>query len=208
MAERMAARALAQALGVTGEQVLAQARETGDLGLAAERLLAEVAGSREPTLEVETVFAGLHQVAEAQGTGSQARKLAGLVGLLAQATPLEVRYLLRTVTGNLRLGIGTPTILDALAEVHAGGRKQRPVLERAYNICSDLSLVAATLVSGGLEAVEAMHVRAGNPVRPSRPSSPTPSRPWRAGCCPARPSSRARWWPSTRPRASCGRSRT
>jgi DNA ligase 1 len=166
MAERMAARALAQVLGLTGEQVLAQARETGDLGMAAERLLAEVAGSRAPTLEVETVYAGLHQVAEAQGTGSQARKLAGLVGLLEQATPLETRYLLRTVTGSLRLGIGTPTILDALAEVHAGGRRQRPVLERAYNICSDLSLVAATLVGGGLEAVEGMHVRAGNPVRP------------------------------------------
>ena len=40
------------------------------------------------------------------------------------------------------------------------------ILERAYNICSDLSLVAATLVGGGLEAVEAMEVRAGNPVRP------------------------------------------
>jgi DNA ligase 1 len=166
LAERMAARALAQVLDLTGEQVLAQARETGDLGLAAEGLLAEVAGSRPPTLEVETVYAGLHQVAEAQGTGSQARKLAGLVGLLEQATPLETRYLLRTVTGSLRLGIGTPTILDALAEVHAGGRRQRPVLERAYNICSDLSLVAATLVGGGLEAVEQMHVRAGNPVRP------------------------------------------
>jgi DNA ligase 1 len=72
----------------------------------------------------------------------------------------------RTVTGSLRLGIGTATILDALAEVHAGGRKARPVLERAYNICSDLSLVAATLVSGGLAEVEAMQVRAGNPVRP------------------------------------------
>jgi DNA ligase-1 len=86
--------------------------------------------------------------------------------VLEQATPLEARYLLRTVTGSLRLGIGTATILDALAEVHAGGRKARPVLERAYNICSDLGLVAATLVSGGLEEVERMQVRAGNPVRP------------------------------------------
>jgi DNA ligase-1 len=72
----------------------------------------------------------------------------------------------RTCTGSLRLGIGTATILDALAEVHAGGRKARPVLERAYNICSDLDLVAATLAAGGLAEVEAMQVRAGNPVRP------------------------------------------
>ncbi|HEY6707312.1 MAG TPA: DNA ligase, partial [Actinomycetota bacterium] len=150
LAERLAARAVAQVAGVPAEQVLARSRETGDLGLATERLLEALPGRGALAgLEVEAVFEGLHQVAEAQGTGSQARKLAGLVGLLGQATPLEARYLVRTVTGTLRLGIGTATILDALAEVHAGGRKQRPILERAYNICSDLSLVAATLVAGG-----------------------------------------------------------
>ncbi len=46
-----------------------------------------------------------------------------------------------------------------------GSRRDRPVLERAYNICCDLGLVAETLVEGGLAAVEAMHVRPGNPVR-------------------------------------------
>jgi DNA ligase 1 len=163
--ERLAARAIAEAMEAPVERVLADAREVGDLGLTAERLLA-AGGPRPATLEVRVVFDGLHQVADAQGAGSQGRKLAGLVGLLAQATPLEARYLVRTVTGSLRLGIGTATILDALAEVHAGGRTARPVLERAYNICSDLSLVAATLVEGGLAAVEQMQVRAGNPVRP------------------------------------------
>src|ERR671921_767087 len=117
-------------------------------------------------LPVTEVVDTLHQVAQAEGPGSQGRKLELFAGLLARATPLEARYLLRLVTGSLRLGIGTPTILDALAEVHAGGRKQRTILERAYNICSDLGLVAATLATEGLAAVEAMQVRAGNPVRP------------------------------------------
>jgi DNA ligase-1 len=164
--ERLGARAVATAAGVPPEQVLAFAREVGDLGLAAERLLGELDPGRPATLEVRTVFEGLHQIAAAEGTGSQGRKLAGLGSLLQQATPLEARYLVRTCTGSLRLGIGTATILDALAEVHAGGRKARPVLERAYNICSDLGLVAATLAASGLAAVEAMQVRAGNPVRP------------------------------------------
>ena len=115
LAERLAARAVAQAAGVPAEQVLASARETGDLGLTAEQLLEAAAGSRPATLEVEAVFEGLHQVAQAQGAGSQGRKLAGLVGLLERATPLEARYLVRTVTATLRLGIGTATILDALA---------------------------------------------------------------------------------------------
>jgi DNA ligase-1 len=166
LAERLAARAVAQAAGVPVERVMAGLRDTGDLGLGAEQLLEELDPDRPATLEVGTVFDGLHEIARAEGEGSQGRKLAGLTDLLGQATPLEARYLVRTVTGSLRLGIGTATILDALAEVHAGGRRARPVLERAYNICSDLGLVAATLVSGGLAEVERMHVRAGNPVRP------------------------------------------
>jgi DNA ligase 1 len=166
MAERLAARAVAQAAGVPIERVMAGLRDTGDLGLVAEQLLRELPPDRPATLEVGTVFDGLHEVARAEGEGSQGRKLAGLADLLGQATPLEARYLVRTVTGSLRLGIGTATILDALAEVHAGGRKARPTLERAYNICSDLGLVASTLVSGGLAEVERMEVRAGNPVRP------------------------------------------
>jgi DNA ligase-1 len=52
-----------------------------------------------------------------------------------------------------------------LAQVYAGSRKDRPVLERAYNICCDLGLVAETLASGGLAAVEELRVRPGNPVR-------------------------------------------
>jgi len=165
LAEKLALRAVATATGVEPEQVVAAVRDAGDLGQAAEQLLVATAGERAPSLQVAAVVDTLHQIAGAEGPGSQGRKLDLLAGLLALATPLEARYVLRLVTGNLRLGIGTPTILDALAQVYAGGRKDRPVLERAYNICCDLGLVAGTLASGGLAAVENLRVQPGNPVR-------------------------------------------
>ena len=56
LAERLAARAVAQAVGVPAEEVLARARQVGDLGLAAEQLLADAAG-RPATLDVATVVA-------------------------------------------------------------------------------------------------------------------------------------------------------
>ncbi|HKF77713.1 MAG TPA: ATP-dependent DNA ligase [Candidatus Dormibacteraeota bacterium] len=165
LAEKLAVRAVATATGAEAEQVAARVRETGDLGQAAEQMLNGTVGDRAPSLEVTLVVGTLHQIAEAEGQGSQGRKLDLLAGLLAQATPLEARYLLRLVTGSLRLGIGTPTILDALAQLYAGGRADRPVLERAYSICCDLGLVAATLAEGGLAAVEQLRVSPGNPVR-------------------------------------------
>jgi DNA ligase 1 len=165
LAEKLALRAVATATSVEPEEVVAAVREAGDLGQAAELLLAATARDRAPSLEVSVVVDTLHQIAGAEGAGSQGRKLDLLAGLLTLATPLEARYLLRLVTGNLRLGIGTPTILDALAQVYTGNRKDRPVLERAYNVCCDLGLVAATLASGGLIAVKELQVRPGNPVR-------------------------------------------
>jgi DNA ligase-1 len=165
LAEKLAARALAEAAGASSDRVLAVLRDTGDLGQTAEQLLADSAEVRPASLEVAGVVDTLRAIAAAAGPGSQTQKLALLVELLRAATPLEARYLLRLVTGTLRLGIGTPTILDALAQVYAGGRAARPVLERAYNICCDIGLVAATLVTGGLTAVEGLHVRPGNPIR-------------------------------------------
>ncbi len=165
LAEKMAVRAVAAATGVDAAQVAARVRETGDLGQTTEILLATATPDRPADLTVVTVVNTLRQIANAEGTGSQGLKLDLLAGLLTRATPLEARYLVRQVTGNLRLGIGTPTILDALAHVYAGGRAARPVLERAYNICCDLGLVVSALTSGGLAAVEQIQVSPGHPVR-------------------------------------------
>jgi DNA ligase-1 len=177
LAEKLAVRALAAVAGTDAARVAALVREAGDLGQAAERLLdrpgASVSADSAPdnapgsaaSLEVAEVVGALRQIAVAEGAGSQGRKLELLGGLLGRATPLEARYLLRLVTRNLRLGIGTPTILDALARVHAGGKASRPALERGYNICCDLGKVAAALVRGGLPAVEELRVQPGNPVR-------------------------------------------
>jgi DNA ligase-1 len=161
LAEKMAIRGVATAVGAEPDAVTAAVRSQGDLGEAAEALLPD----RKPSLTVAEVVDTLHEIAAAEGPGSQGRKLDLLAGLLGRATPIEGRYVLRLVTGSLRLGIGTPTILDALVRVHAGGKADRPILERAYNICCDLGVVAETLARGGLAAVEAMEVRPGNPVR-------------------------------------------
>ncbi len=165
LAEKLATRSVAEAAGVPGDKVQSLLRRVGDLGTAAEQLLADHRGRRSH-LTVEEVFQHLEAIASASGKGAQMQKIASLADLLRRATPLEARYLVRTVTGKLRLGVGDASILDALAEVYAGGRANRAPLERAYNICSDLGLVAETLARGGVSAVERMEVRPGNPVRP------------------------------------------
>jgi DNA ligase-1 len=66
----------------------------------------------------------------------------------------------------MRLGIGDPTVLDALSFAKRGDRSLRPALEAAYNRTSDLGLIARTLWTAGETGLEALKVKAGHPLRP------------------------------------------
>jgi DNA ligase-1 len=98
-----------------------------------------------------------------------------LAGLLSDATPKDAKYLLRTVTGNLRLGIADMTVLDALAVAYGGGKEARELVERAYNISSDLGRVANIIAEQGLDGIKKFQVVVFEPIRPmlaERLSSP------------------------------------
>jgi DNA ligase-1 len=168
IAEKLAIRAVAKATGRNEKEIQKNLGQTGDLGETAQNLLKSKLQAQlfhEP-LTVQTVFDTLDKIAKSTGAGSIEQKINLLAGLLANATPKEAKYIIRTVTGALRLGIADMTVLDALAIAYGGGKEAREVLERAYNISSDLGKVAKTVVEKGLEAVKKFQVTIGKPVRP------------------------------------------
>jgi len=168
VAEKLALRAVAKATGYPERQIAEDLKATGDLGTTAQRFLkkkAQVILFREP-LTVRNVYEQLDKMAKASGPGSIDQKISILAGLLANSTPKEAKYLIRTVTGNLRLGIADMTVLDALAIAYGGGKEAREDLERAYNISSDLGKVARTVVEKGMKAIEKFEVSIGRPIRP------------------------------------------
>jgi DNA ligase-1 len=164
LAERLAMRAVAAATKTPAGEVAADLEHSGDLGTTAEHLLADA--GHEPSLTVEDVYGGLDAIARTSGAGSVAGKVDILAVLLRRATPAEARYLVRTATGSLRLGLGDMTILDALAIAWGGSNRTRPAIERAYNLTSDLGAVAARLAGGGLAAMSDVQAELFCPVRP------------------------------------------
>jgi len=154
IAEKMAIEAIARASGLKKEEVAGLMAETGDIGFAAERALqgkriGKLGGKR---LTVSDVYNALDQIARESGKGSSGRKMDRLTRLIVDASPLEARYLTRTVVGALRLGVGDMTILDALARAYTDSAENRDILERAYNLTSDLGYVARTLAESGATA--------------------------------------------------------
>jgi DNA ligase-1 len=177
VAERLAVKALARASGAEESAIEDDLKRSGDIGESGRKFL----GTKkqvtffQQSLTVQRVYDTMDKMAKASGSGAVNQKLGLLAGLLSDASPREAKYILRTVTGNLRLGIADMTVLDALAIAFGGGKEAREDVERAYNICSDLGRVAKAIVEKGLDGVKKFEVSVGEPIRPmlaERLSSP------------------------------------
>jgi DNA ligase-1 len=177
VAEKLAIKALARVSGRKETEIEEDLTKTGDIGETAENFIAH---KRQATffqqpLTVQRVYETFDKMAKASGSGAVDLKTALLAGLLSDANPKEAKYIMRTVTGNLRLGIADMTVLDALAIAYGGGKEARELVERAYSISSDLGRVAKTVAEKGLKGIKEFQVLVGEPIRPmlaERLSSP------------------------------------
>lgn len=160
MSEKLLIRAISDAANAPSKVVEERFRHTGDLGLTAERLV----DWKGHSLSVEDVYEELMEISLTSGAGSVEKKIGLLSNLLKGVSSREAKYIARFVIGRLRLGVGDPTVLEALA-LAVGGRDLRPDLERAYNMCSDLGLVAKTLMEKGIGGVRKFKAQAGYPIR-------------------------------------------
>jgi len=177
VAEKLAIKALARASGRRQSEIEGNLQKSGDIGETAQNFLAKKRQTTffQKTLTVQHVYATLDRMAKTTGSGAVDSKMALLAGLLSDASPKEAKYIVRTVTGNLRLGIADMTVLDALAVAYGGGKEARELIERAYNISSDLGRVAEVVAEKGLEGIKRFQVVVFEPIRPmlaERLSSP------------------------------------
>jgi DNA ligase 1 len=168
IADSLARRAVALAAQTDEATVTARLRALGDLGSAAEELLAKASPPLPSApLTVQDVHEGLLAIARLSGAGSQERKVSAVLDLLARATPTESKYIVRFVLGELRLGVRDQTILDALAVAFGDGAADARVrIEGAYNLTSDLGDVAERLAEHRLPGLDEIRIEAGRPIRP------------------------------------------
>ncbi|WXG43308.1 MAG: ATP-dependent DNA ligase [Promethearchaeati archaeon SRVP18_Atabeyarchaeia-1] len=169
IAEKTAIKAIATAFGESASLIEEKLKETGDLGLTVEALAKQRTQAplgRATELTVDHVYDTLDKIAKTSGTKSQEIKNKLLSGLLTGASPGEAKYIIRMATGTLRLGIADMTLLDALAVAFTESKSNRTYIETAYNLSSDIGLVAKTLATQGIAAIKKFRVRVGSPIRP------------------------------------------
>ncbi len=169
IADKTAIAAISLATGFDSKDIEHAFHKSGDIGKTAEDLVSKTKLKRISIRKhsVVDVFNAMLKLSKISGHGSKDAKLKILAGLLADSSPLEVRYIVRFALGRLRLGVGDATILDALAKAKTGSREPKTRLEDAYNICSDLGKVAETLYTHGMSGIRALEAETFNPIRPA-----------------------------------------
>lgn len=123
--------------GVAAEEIGRRARHAGDLGTAIGEALAMAGRDPEKTgLLLEHAEDVAHSLAS---TGSRTEKLRAVEGALAVCTPLEGRYLVRAILGEMRVGAKEGIVEDAIAKAF-----DRPLddVRRAAGLVTDVGELA------------------------------------------------------------------
>ena len=107
-------RVVAELSGKDEAELTAAYRKHGDLGAVAGEVLEARAGQGLGILDVGEAF---REIAAARGP---AAKTALVRDLLARATPLEAKYMVKIVTGDLRIGLKESMVEEAIAKAYGG----------------------------------------------------------------------------------------
>ena len=165
IAEKLALKALSMSSGLSKDKVENEYKKRGDIGIITEDILKTRMQTTlfKRELSVEDVYTDLDKIARMSGSGSTDLKIRILSGLLADASPKEAKYIMRIVTGKMRIGIANMTIVAALSQAFAQGRKD--AIENMYNVTSDLGEVARELKRNGAASIQNYGIRVGRPIR-------------------------------------------
>lgn len=162
LANKMVIQVISRLENIDIEKVESLFKKRGDLGLIVEELRENRKGGE---LTIREAFEKLIEIAKTTGEGSREKKLNLLLDLLSKTSGQEAKYIIRTILGTLRLGVGEMIFLYGLAKAFGGEKKQKEVLEYAFNVLSDLGGVAYAVSKLGIKGISEVEPRVGVPIR-------------------------------------------
>ncbi|MDI6806554.1 MAG: ATP-dependent DNA ligase, partial [Candidatus Aenigmarchaeota archaeon] len=175
IAEQLMIRIISRVTGISPSEVENMFKKTGGLGTAAEEL---IKSKKQLTLvrkklTVDFVFESLQKLPYITGKGSQERKLSLIAELLASADPKEATYIIRTILGELRIGVAEGIIRDAIVDAFLfkeGMSKEEKTklteaVDYAWNILSDFSEVARIAKEEDVVGLRKVKIKLGRPMQ-------------------------------------------
>jgi DNA ligase-1 len=142
--------------------------QTGDVGSAVEAVFRSSKMKKQATLfekalsilEVRRTF---EDIAEASGQGSRERKERLVETMLSQASPLEAKYLVKVMIGEMRTGFHEGLMEVAVAKAFEVALE---TVQTASMLTGDVGETAAILKTKGKEGIASLKFRVFRPIKP------------------------------------------
>jgi len=186
IASKLIAKSIIRSTGCTQTRLNDVWRKTGDLGETAEQLIKTKSQSTlfDSGLTTQKVFSNLQRLATLEGMGTVDKKLQLVAELLTSAKPREAKYIIRTIIGALRVGLGAGTMRDAIAwaffadeatvsvnqdaHIVVGDREAYNevinTVQSAFDIENDFGEIARIAKQDGLAGLRDIPLRPGKPL--------------------------------------------
>ncbi len=144
--------------------------DTGDFGDAVQKVLLKKSSAQKqdtllsrPPLTILEVKRQLDELAKVFGNGARKRKERIIEGLLARSSPVEAKFIIRMILGEMRTGFQEGLLVEALSKAF---NVSSDLVRRAAMITGDLGVVAEATYDGGEQAVSSLHVEPFHVIKP------------------------------------------
>jgi len=141
-------------------------KNTGDVGLAAEKAIAK--GKTHPgffpegELSIKDVYVRFQKISSLTGKGSQDAKIKNLQYLFSVAKSIESIYIARLSIEEMRIGVGEGIVRDAISRAFGIPAE---LVERGFMLTNDYGLVAYTAKKEGKFGLEKLGVVLNRPLK-------------------------------------------
>jgi len=124
---------------------------------------ARIEPSQPPLLPLLEVYRTFEEIAETKGSGSRRKKEELLRSLFQRAQPVEAKYIVKNVVGEMRHGASEGILLDAIAQA---AKVPKKLVHRANMLCGDLGEVASIALSEGERGLKRVKPKIFRPLKP------------------------------------------
>lgn len=168
ISNQLAIKAIARSTGTASEEVLAEWKKIGDLGEVSEKLFKK---RKQATLHVQVlttqkVLINMRKLPELEGKGTIDKKLSLITELLTSASPLESKYLIRTLIGDLRIGLKESSIRESMAKTFFKENKEASKkIQGAIDRSNDIAKVFEIVKKGKLKNLQKIKLEVGKPIK-------------------------------------------
>ena len=126
ISDQLCIKALEKSSGISKKEIIQKWKKIGDLGLVSEQVMTRKKQNTlfSNKLTTEKVLDNLKKLPELVGKGTVDKKMALVSELLTSASGIEAKYIIRTLLNDLRIGVASGTIRDAITWACFGNKEE------------------------------------------------------------------------------------